>query len=211
MQHNPQAHQETQDANINQTIQVHEIVFNINPSRRLALIVIVGLLAVAVLALLAQDSNPVEASEQQAPAAVSSGSAGMRKFYLTSANYSGANADGASVCLTGYHFASIWELLDVSNLEYDANAYAETREDSGEGPLTVSIGWVRTGYNGSYSSNSTAGEANCGAWFYGTSAYKGTIASLPSDWTNPANANLGSWSISLAVCDTEIHVWCIED
>ena len=75
---------------------------------------------------------------------VSVADAGTKKFYLTQ---SGANGSQAlTACDGGYHMASIWEILDPSNLKYDTNR-GRTLGDSGSGPpsLGAGVGWIRTG------------------------------------------------------------------
>jgi hypothetical protein len=76
-------------------------------------------------------------------------SAGLRGYYLTESTYNGADADGtdgngAGVCAEGYHFASLWEILDPSNLKYDTGL-GMVRDDSGQGPPTFPYfgGWLR--------------------------------------------------------------------
>jgi hypothetical protein len=60
----------------------------------------------------------------------------------------------------GYHTASIWEVLDPSNLRYDTTqGFMEA--DSGSGPPTAS-GWIRTGRPPLGSEFSPA--PNCFAW-----------------------------------------------
>jgi hypothetical protein len=205
------------------TQQINEITINIHLSRQLAAVLIVAMLALATWALLAWGSNSVDASSLEAPGlqapAAASSSAGIRKFYLTSVGYYGDLADGsdgngADVCQSGYHFASIWELLDVSNLEYDGNpGYAITRSDSGEGPPTVLYGWVRTGYNDN--TGTTPGHANCLGWDVreitpGVPAI-GTVAQLPDDWTSASLQDLHVWDVQNHDCYTTARVWCIED
>jgi hypothetical protein len=65
-----------------------------------------------------------------------------RKFYLTQDGYDGSQA--LSACAQGYHMASLWEILDPSNLSYDTSLGA-TVADSGSGPPNGS-GWIRTGF-----------------------------------------------------------------
>jgi hypothetical protein len=137
----------------------------------------------------------------------------LRQYYLTHEDnkYSGANADGSDglgggVCAMGYHFASLWEILDPSNLRYNINQGA-MREDSGMGPPTVSIGWVRTGYNGDASS--TPGQANCNGWDQDTGT--GTVIGLPSDWTDASQQDIPPWDASLGTCSTSTQVWCVAD
>ena len=65
-----------------------------------------------------------------------------RAFYVTSVGHKGDAASTA--CESGFHMASIWEIIDVSNLRYDT-ARGFTRPDSGSGPPQWEEGWIRTG------------------------------------------------------------------
>ena len=196
----------------------NQITINIHLSRRLAAVLIVALLAIAALALLAWGNGPAKASQLEAPAAIDS-SSGMRKFYLTNNLYygdqpEGSDGQGAGVCQPGYHFASLFELMEISNLEYDGNpAYAATRADMGDGPPTIDGGWVRTGYNDN--SSTTPGNANCVGWSMRELApgnpARGSLALLPDDWTNASEQEIHIWDVGLGSCDSHYFVWCIED
>jgi len=106
----------------------------------------------------------------------------------------------------GYHFASMWEITDTSNLEYNTDL-GFTWADSGQGPPSYSIGWVRTGYYGGITS--TPGQANCDTWDSSSNINYGSVASLPKDWA--AGEELDIWMVSAASCDLIINVWCVED
>ena len=82
------------------------------------------------------------------------------EYYLTKSIYYGNQANGAGVCAAGYHFASLWEIMQTATLSCNTTLGA-TLPDSGDGPPTGN-GWVRTG-NVSVSST-TAGAANCNNW-----------------------------------------------
>jgi hypothetical protein len=74
----------------------------------------------------------------------------MRQYYLTTTSYNGAEPDGSDgngtgVCADGYHFASLWEILDPASLKYNPSL-GYVRDDSGQGPPTYLAGWIRTGY-----------------------------------------------------------------
>ena len=138
-------------------------------------------------------------------------SSGMRHYYLTITIYNGANADGtdgngASVCADGYHFASLWEIMDPSNLKYDTDL-GVTRDDSGQGPPSYLGGWVRTGY--SSNNDSTPGRGNCDAWASNDSGHRGTFASLPRDWI--AGGDIHVWEVGAGPCDLSRYVWCVAD
>ena len=54
-----------------------------------------------------------------------------RSFYLTKTTHTGAQALAA--CAEGYHMASLWEILNPSNLRYDTELGVVVG-DSGFGP-----------------------------------------------------------------------------
>ena len=186
---------------------------------------LVGLLALTLLmasfvAYLAWNRHEVAASGRQASFSYArdrslAASAGMRQYYLTTTYHNGAGADGtdgngAGVCADGYHFASLWEILDPSNLKYDTDL-GMVRDDSGQGPPTFPYfgGWVRTGY--SSNTSSTPGQANCDAWTSSDSGDYGTTAYLPNDWT--AGQDIHVWEVDTDTCDIAVlfRVWCVAD
>jgi hypothetical protein len=137
----------------------------------------------------------------------------MRRYYVTQTNHNGAEADGtdgngAGVCASGYHFASLWEILDPSNLKYDTDL-GLTVDDSGQGPPSYSVhwGWVRTGYYSSTSS--TAGYGNCNVWTSSNNSHSGTCVCLPGDWQ--AGQGIHVWEVTWAPCGFSFYVWCVED
>ena len=79
----------------------------------------------------------------------------MRQYYLTVIGYYPTQI--LTACADGYHFASLWEILNISKLQYN-NSLGFNSTDSGSGPNTTS-GWVRTGGGENYSSM-TPGNAN---------------------------------------------------
>lgn len=177
------------------------IIIDVNLTRGLTVILVVGLLVLALLGYLVFGHEEAAASS---PKTTSQGSAGMRQFYLSSLNsYDGSNADTAFA--TGYHFASLWEILDPSNLKYNT-VLGFTRLDSGSGPPTVA-GWVRTGYWSNNSPN-IAGQANCNTWT--TTSDYGTSAGLVSNW-NAGTEDMHVWEVFSPECSGTGRVWCVED
>ena len=146
------------------------LVINIKLTRKLVAVLIAASLVVAFVGYLALGQRKVSASPAapEAPEASTASSSGLRKFYRTKDAYTPTLASTA--CAPGYHFASIWELLDPSNLEYAGelpDAWVGPLYDMGEGPPTGSEGWplqayVRTGYNADVSG--VRGQANCNGW-----------------------------------------------
>jgi hypothetical protein len=123
------------------------------------------------------------------------------QYYLTTGFYAGDQA--LLACAPGYHMASLWELLDTSNLRYNTSL-GRTGDDSGQGPPYGS-GWIRTGDT---SGTGSPGEANCQAWTSGLAADIGTTVSLPSDWTAGEEDLLG-WNAGSAICSLTRPVWCV--
>lgn len=142
-----------------------------------------------------------------------------RAFYLSQSQVAG---DGPrQACAAGFHFASLFELLDVSHLRY---AIEETdafrRADSGSGPPTMRYGWIRTGSEGN-PGLADPGFANCAeslsgpdlAWRVVSPSESGTIVRLQGVWNSTSSMLgwLGPWEASVAGCDTLQAVWCIQD
>jgi len=184
-------------------------VIDINLTRGLVALLALALLMAAFLGYLAWGQRDAAASGPQIPLDHARGrplasSAGMRQYYLTKNDYNGADADTA--CASGYHMASLWEILDPSNLKYDTDL-GRTQADSGQGPPSYLGGWVRTGYYSS--SSSTAGVGNCKAWTSSSSGDYGTTAYLPNDWT--AGQDIHIWEVYAPQCNLSGYVWCMAD
>ena len=175
----------------------------------LGALVILSLLVAAFLGYLAWGQQEVAASDLRAPQ-VPAAPIAMRRYYLTTGGYDGSQADGsdgngAGVCAAGYHFASLWEILDPSNLEYNTNL-GTTADDSGKGPPTMyGWGWVRTGY--SSDGGSTPGSANCYGW--DSTSGKGTNVTLSARWG--VDENMSVWRVAADDCTFVLSVWCVED
>ncbi len=127
-----------------------------------------------------------------------------RHYYLTTSTHRGDTA--LTACASGYHMASLWEIMDLSNLAYETTI-GYNYDDSGAGPPTSLYGWVRTGAISGASN--TPGQGNCSVWTNGSGAQYGTRINLPWDWT--ASTNIGSWQVGASVCNTSLRVWCVED
>ena len=169
------------------------------------LVTAVLLLSLGARAAGADDTGavPPALGNQVAPAAA----VGGRRFYLTNTSYPANQV--LSACAAGYHTASIWEILDVSNLTYDAaHPAAKTRGDSGYGPPAYWEGWVRTGYQSSGSA--TAGTGNCSAWTSTSGAHYGPTVHLPREWETPPG-ELSVWEVNARSCGGSSSVWCVGD
>jgi len=182
-----------------QDLHDQDLVIDINLNRGLVIVLSLVLLAVSLLGYLAWNYRGVAASSSPDSLAASNG---MRKYWLTKGTYGGAVPFG--VCGSGYHFASLWEILDPSNLEYNTTL-GYTRADSGSGPPSAG-GWIRTGYDSN--NTNTAGLANCSAW--SNTLGHGTVALLPHQWKADWE-DLHVWNISTIPCNDVRRVWCIEN
>ena len=130
-----------------------------------------------------------------------------RHFYLTSTAYYPDQA--LTACSAGYHMASLWEILDVSNLTYDFNhPAANVKSDSGFGPPSFWNGWVRTGYDSSASS--TTGTGNCNNWTSRLDTAYGVSVRLSNSWeVNPGD--ISTWDATSFPCNYSGPVWCVGD
>jgi hypothetical protein len=182
--------------------QAQPVEIKIHITGHMAVILSAALLSTGLLVYLALGWGRVSAAGPQAPAV---GSSGLRQYYLsdTGAYVNGADAD-TEACAAGYHMASLWEIWDNSNLEYN-NALGYDNDDSGQGPPTWESGWVRTGNDSSNSG--TAGEGNCLNWSSNSSLDAGTILRLNYDWS----FDVEGWLASSMACHVSMRVWCIED
>ena len=178
------------------------ISLRIHYSRRLDLAVLLtlALLAAALLTCLAW--RPSEATARNTPLVAP---ATEREYYLTYASVPDA-AHALTACAGGYHMASLWEILDTSNLKYNTGLGA-ARDDSGQGPPAQLAGWVRTG-DGSGSA-STPGQANCNAWTSNEASHYGTYAQLSSNWASTENIDV--WLTFTTLCSSSARVWCVQD
>ena len=129
-----------------------------------------------------------------------------RKFYLTVNEFDGNEA--LTACATGYHIASLWEILDVSHLRYDTTLGFRL-DDSGFGPPIAYPGWIRTGYQ-STSTADQPGTANCSAWMSDSDIHFGSTVHLHTSWTDPGS-EISPWFADSITCQFRPKVWCVED
>lgn len=129
-----------------------------------------------------------------------------RKFYLTRTTHDGAHA--LTACARGYHMASMWEILDTSNLCYDTEL-GITTGDSGSGPPGNFDGWIRTGYL--TSGSGPPGNSNCQGWTSSGPADNGSAAALRSYWNSTEVNVVTPWSTATLLCGFSIPVWCVQD
>jgi hypothetical protein len=131
----------------------------------------------------------------------------QRKFYLTPSLVSAV--DVLAACAPGYHMASLWEIWDTSNLEYNTTLGYTWAGDQGSGPPTYYggdhiSGWVRTGAEASHIA--TPGLGNCDSWSGNIPGTYGTVVYLDSDWTA-----LEGWLATIADCSYLQRLWCVAD
>jgi hypothetical protein len=154
-------------------------------------------------------SDTYSKTEVEALIAAASAADSRRAFYVTTTVHDGDEASGA--CDSGFHMASIWEILDPSNLRYDTGR-GITRSDSGSGAPQSVVGWIRTGNTASTSN--TPGIGNCDGWSDDSSGSSGTYALLPDpgslSWGATA-IRISPWTAVAWFCSEELQVWCVED
>ncbi|MBV8202452.1 MAG: hypothetical protein JOZ15_17680 [Acidobacteria bacterium] len=171
---------------------------------RIRLIVLVAALGVGHVALLGTLAAPASAQRL-------SGKLLPRRFYVSLAPGGlGVNGSGPiTACAQGFHFASIDEIFNPTQLAYDSSqAFAYTAADMGAGAPHGYLAWVRTG-NGS-STLSVAGEGNCSVWASGSGADSGTVVALKEDWAQPPQA-LTPYVAQTTACNVTQGTWCVED
>jgi hypothetical protein len=123
-----------------------------------------------------------------------------RKFYLTTSFHTGAEA--LSACAPGYHMASMWEIHDPTQLRYNTEL-GFTAGDSGFGPPTYELGWIRTGFF--FAPASKSGEASCLAWTSASDAHYGTVVRLYNEWNGTVPPVIPWRADNAMTCDVEIR------
>ncbi len=175
------------------------IVIDLKISR--GLVTLVGVVTVVLLLLFL--TLPAEEAVVTASQRAVTQSTGMRQFYLSDYAYDGDVA--LAVCAAGYHMASLWEIADPTNLKYNTSL-GDGAQDSGQGPPSDSVGWVRTGYTSD--SSTTPGQSNCEVW--DDLDGSGTVVNLHNYWTN-GGQDIGDWNAGTAGCELSRRGWCVED
>ena len=187
-----------------QTVPEKLIVIDVHLNRGLVIALSCIVVMAALVSFLALAGGIASAAESvTAPAA----STGMRQYYLTEVSSAVQGDEALNACEELYHMASLWEIADPSNLEYNTEL-GLVANDGGQGPPTNNNGWVRTGY-GSDTSN-VPGRGNCAIWTSDDGTHYGTVVALPETWTAGSD-DLGVWTASVLECNLSARVWCIED
>ena len=127
-----------------------------------------------------------------------------RRYYLTSELVPAGVATTA--CAADFHMASFWEIHDTTNLKYDSTL-GLVLDDSGEGPPSDEVGWIRTGNTSRRDIG--VGEGNCNTWSSSEKSDFGTAVQLPGQWDADA-ARSTPWVAFNPQCDFRIRVWCVE-
>ena len=136
------------------------------------------------------------------------GECAPRRYFLTKLEYTGSTADVA--CPVGFHFASLWEILDTTSLSYD-KVLGRVDDASGDGPpigAGGAAGWLRAGK--SAATTGGPGTANCNLWSSPDPTHIGTLAALPIDWTDEGTA-ISPWRTGVTPCHFPFPVWCVEN
>jgi hypothetical protein len=134
-----------------------------------------------------------------------------KKYYLTKGAVPGNGPLAA--CDTGFHMASLWEIIDTAVLKYDTGR-GQVAGDSGAGPVGGGplgpFGWVRTGAPAE--TINEAGTGNCKGWTSASSGANGTTVNLQGIWDfNVFESQIAPWESDTPTCDQQNPVWCMED
>lgn len=114
-------------------------------------------------------------------------------------------ADQATAaCPSGFHMASLFDIMDPSAFSYAGTKFVDT----GEGPQTQLPAWIRTGSVFSETVD-IIGRANCNSWTSNSPEHFGTVASL--GWDNNLTMERFPWNVAVFPCDSFLPSWCAED
>ena len=139
--------------------------------------------------------------------AVNKSSPPARAYYLTKTGTDGAHA--LSMCATGYHMASLWDIHEPAVLKYDTSL-GMTFDDSGSGPPTGGVfGWIRTGSPDSQ--DPLAGLANCHTWTTSDPNGYGSTATPAVNWEDLTPYPTSPWRTFRFSCASTLPVWCVQD
>ena len=130
-----------------------------------------------------------------------------KSFYVTKTLHDGSQA--LTACVGGYHMASLWEILDPSNLRYDTQLGA-TLPDSGFGPPTAASSEARIRTGGPASNSETVGLGNCNAWTSPSHDDFGTVIRLDIPW-DATGEKISPWFAFTGPCSVQLPVWCVQD
>ncbi len=183
------------------------IRFRLRGDWRIAAVVVAVLLLLPLSgSVAALDDGTGAPADVESIAAWAPNTAG-RHFYLTSTVYAADHM--LTACATGYHEASLWEILDPSHMDYDyGHPAALSKADSGHGPPAGWNGWVRTGQDSSGSA--VAGTGNCKTWTSKSGSDYGVAVRLSNSWVT-APGDISVWQANEYPCSYTGPVWCVAD
>jgi len=131
------------------------------------------------------------------------GTRGRKFFYLTPSMHDGSQVLAA--CSSGYHMASLWEIFDLGEVEYE-NQLGHNHPglgDQGDGPPAGFAGYVQMGRGST--------TENCVTWATSSAATNGMIARLNNNLRTATAAASDPWLLGLVTCNTPQRVWCVQD
>jgi hypothetical protein len=142
-----------------------------------------------------------------------------RKYFITATEYQPTIISVAKACGPGFHFASLFEILEPSGLLYDTKNplafYQPSNYDQGSGPPTFRAGWIRTGFV-RFADTDAPGQSNCNSWTTNNVEAFGTAVTLSGAWNNLYAQEdaipIAPWWIAIAYqCNQQLPVWCVSD
>jgi len=152
--------------------------------------------------------GPVRATGGNSCSDGSCSARGTRRFYQTKGSVSGAQT--LTACAPGFHFASLWEIYDVSTLEYDERL-GYSHPGAGRGPSSVAEAWVRTGFSQVWLGDDRF-EPNCNSWSSDSPDEFGAAVKLETDWREgTVQSPIAPWRPYRMNCVKSFRVWCVED
>jgi hypothetical protein len=127
----------------------------------------------------------------------------QKTFYLSDIAVNGNGTSGQ--CAAGYHFASIWEIWELSPLAYNTVEGKTPFIDQGEGPPAYFGGWVRSGWT-------SDAKDNCNNWTSISPTDTGIVAHLNLDQLFNESK---PWRLERLACGPSgtgmFFVWCVSD
>jgi hypothetical protein len=172
---------------------------------------VVAIVVLAAVSLLTRNVGNAQGT-------VFTSTAPIRGYYLTKNTITGSKV--LTACASGYHFASIWEILNTSDLHYNTSL-GRTNINSGNGAPALSsntnftdaaYGWIRNG---------APDDTNCLNWTSSNGADTGSVGGLEilgggaqPQWVID-NGTGGGTAIScdgkLSGTPLPVGVWCVQN
>lgn len=121
----------------------------------------------------------------------------LRRYYLTAVAYNATVADLPTICESGFHFGSVWEIFDPSQVEYDPTLGYNDPDPGEIGPDQMP-GWTR------------GGPANCSDWNSTAPIDQGSTLRLDPNPGDSATV-ISPWEIINQTCAAPARVFCVED